>query len=81
MHCHFQIEYTGIDPEYGDKVQVESFEGFHPADERSRKLIHKCLDEYLNYLQERMRIAREWRDDSFEPLNENNRFIVFDYAD
>ena len=81
MHCHFQIEYTGICPDYGGKIQFEDLVGFNPAKNKDRELIHSCLDEYLDYLQERMRITQEWRDDSFKPLHEDNRFMVFDDAD
>lgn len=70
MHAHAQIQYQD--------GQVESLVGFNPADEDDVKFIHNLLDEYLEYLRNKLKDNPQGfncPDDKDKlPLN---RFIVF----
>lgn len=46
LHAHFQIMYNRL----SDNQNVESLVGFDPRVEKSKKFIHACLDEYLEFL-------------------------------
>lgn len=61
MHAHAQIEYSAPDG------CVESLIGFNPNDASDRKMIHDMLDEYLDFLANKMaemesRDETKWED-------------------
>ncbi len=81
LHCHVQIEYTGMMPVCGElqEMQVETLAGFDPTEDR--EYVHAMLDEYLNYLERRMNEAKKNGLTNFKPKYEDNWFKVFDEAD
>jgi len=75
LHAHVQIQYT-----LDNGGTVESYEGFDPTSEKSRKFVHDMLDEYLDYLRARIMGFSQGKGVK-EALSEENHFKVFDYLD
>ncbi len=71
-HCHWQIQYTG----------VETLSGFDPRNQEDRKFVHENLDEYLDYLANKIAKTSGNVDCDKDPMGmEADRFIVFGHID